>query len=142
MFVRTRAVGVLCAAGLMIGSLLPALGQDLTSEIKDLEGIGFQQFQDVSRVFVRTTEPVQYTVEKARDNHLVILLANTRIPQLNNRRFLDTRYFDSPVGYVVPKVIEGPSPSVRIEITLRQQVPYKETQNDTFLAFDFQRPPP
>lgn len=113
--------------------------QDLQSEVKDLEWLGFQQFQGVSRVYVRTTEPVTYRVDSSRVNMVILELQNTRVPSKNNRRPLDTRFFDSPVERIVPTIIEGPSPSVRIELHLRQKVPYKETQNDTFLALDFQR---
>ncbi len=112
----------------------------LANEIKDMDWIGFQQFQEASRVFVRTTEAVKYTVDTSKPNLVVLVLHNTRVPLTNNTRALDTRYFDSPVRYIQPKVIEGPSPSVRIEIALRLQVPFKETQKDNILALDFQRP--
>ena len=67
------------------------------------------------------------------------VVANTRVPIRNNRRPLDTQFFASPVRYVHPKVIEGPSPSVRIEIYLRDKVPYREVQSDNVLSLYFQR---
>ena len=127
---------------LVAGSLLwPSLtyAQDLAAEVKDLNWVGFQQFKQASRVFVRTTEPVKYTIDTSRPNLVVLNLENTRIPIANNARFLDTHFFDSPIVFIQPKVIEGPSPSVRIEIRLRQKVPFVEKQNDTVLALDFQR---
>ncbi len=133
-----RAVIASLAAALV---LLPAGGsaQELDNEVKDMSWLGFQQFKDASRVFVRTTEKVKYRVDASRENLVVLILENTAVPLKNNRRFLDTRFFDSPVTYVQPKVIEGPSQSVRIEITLRRRVPFKEVQNDNFLALDFDR---
>lgn len=101
--------------------------------------IGFQQFQESSRVFVRTTEKVNYRVDNSRRDMVILILENTRVELKNNTRFLDTRYFDSPVSFIQPKVIEGTSPSVRIEIRLRERVPFKEVQNDNFLALDFDR---
>jgi hypothetical protein len=119
----------------------PAMAQDsLDNEIQDMDWIGFQQFQEVSRVFVRTTEKVKYHVDTSKPNLVVLILHNTRVPLKNNRRHLDTRYFDSPVSYIKPKVIEGPSPSVRIEIRLRMKVPFEQVQEDNFLALAFQRP--
>ena len=70
---------------------------------------------------------------------IVLVLENTTVPLKNNRRQLDTRYFDSPVSYVQAKAIEGPSPSVRVEIRVRRKVPFKEVQNDNVLALDFRR---
>ncbi len=114
---------------------------DLAGELKEMNWIGFQQFRNISRVFVRTTEPVKDRVDTTGESKIVLVLENTQVPLRNNRRFLDTRYFNSPVTYIRPKVIEGPSPHVRIEITLREKVPFKEVQNDTILALDFRRLP-
>jgi colicin import membrane protein len=122
---------VLCGSG--------AQAQDMEGEIKDLNWVGFQQFQEASRVFVRTTEPVKYSVDTSRPDMVVLVLENTRIPIRNNARFLDTHFFDSPVTFIHPKSIEGPSPSVRIEIRVRQKVPFKEKQSDNVLALDFRR---
>jgi len=130
---------LLAALALLVPSATSA--QDLSGEVKDMSWIGFQQFQEASRVFVRTTEPVKYTIDASRDDMVVLILANTRIPIRNNRRPLDTQYFDSPVRYIQPKVIEGPSTSVRIEIYLRNKVPYKEVQNDNVLSLFFERVP-
>lgn len=117
-----------------------ALSQDLSNELKDLDWIGFQQFAEASRVFVRTTEPVKYRVDDSNPKSVVLVLENTNIPLRNNRRPLDTRFFDGPVRRIVPKILEGPSTSVRIEIKVSQKVPYKVVQNDNFLALDFTRP--
>lgn len=115
--------------------------QDLTGEIKDLNWIGFQQFQEASRVFVRTTEPVKFSVDTSRDNMVVLTLENTRVPLRNNRRPLITKHFDSPIVSIVPKVIEGPSQSVRIEIYMRNKVPFRQVQNDNVLSLFFERVP-
>ena len=57
----------------------------------------------------------------------------------NNRRAIDTSFFDSPVRNTIPKVIEGPSASVRIEIYLRDKVPFEKVQNDNVLSIFFKR---
>jgi len=115
------------------------LAQDFSGELVDLNWVGFQQFQEVSRVFVRTTEPVKYRVDNSRAGMVALILENCRSPLYNNQRPLDTRHFKSPVTYVSTKVIEGPSPSIRIEIRTPDKVPFKTVQSDNFLALDFQR---
>jgi len=128
---------------LVCGSLLlpspNARAQGLEQELKEMTWIGFQQFKEVSRVFVKTTEPVKYKVDSSRPDMIVLTLENTTIGLKNNTRQLDTHYFESPVTYVQAKIIEGPSASVRIEIRVRRKVPFKEVQNDNILALDFQR---
>jgi hypothetical protein len=131
-FLRLAAVAIALAG-------LPAHAQDLSGEVKNMSWIGFQQFQESSRVFVRTTEKASYRVDNSRRDTIVLILENTRVELKNNTRFLDTRYFDGPVAFIQPKVIEGTSPSVRIEIRLRERVPFREVQNDNFLALDFAR---
>ena len=127
------------ALGCLMTLSSSALAQELDQEVRELNWIGFQQFKEVSRVFVRTTEPVKYKVENSKGDVIVLVLENTTVPLKNNRRQLDTRYFDSPVSYVQAKAIEGPSPSVRVEIRVRRKVPFKEVQNDNVLALDFRR---
>ena len=123
----------------LTGLCSSAWAQDLSGELMDVNRLGFQQFKEVSRVFVRTTEQVKYRIDTSRDGVVALILENTRVPLRNNRRDLDTRYFESPVRYIRTEVIEGPSPSVQIEIMLREVVPFGTIQNDNFLALDFKR---
>ena len=131
-------ISVSCLVGLLLWAA-PTSANDLSGELKDINWIGFQQFREASRVFVRTTEPVKYTIDNSRPNMVVLILENTRVPLRNNRRAIDTSFFDSPVRYIIPKVIEGPSASVRIEIYLRDKVPFQKVQNDNVLSIFFQR---
>lgn len=116
-----------------------AWAQDMEGELKELNWVGFQQFQEVSRVFLRTTEPVKYRIEQVRPDLVVVTLDYTRVAAPNYANFLDTHYFDSPVAFIQPKIIEGVSPSVQIEITLRRKVKFTEKQTDTVLTLDFPR---
>lgn len=116
-----------------------AWGQDLAGEVRALNAIGFQQFQEVSRFFVVTTEPVQYRIDSSRPDVVELVLENTSVPHRNNSLHLDTSFFESPVRFIQPKIIEGPSPSVRILIYLREKVPFKEVQSDNRLWLDFVR---
>lgn len=128
---------VLCY--LFVLGLSSARAQDLSDEVKDLTFVGFQQYAEASRVFVRTNEKAGYRIDDSKDGTLVLILENTGVTAVNHLNHLDTRFFDSPVAFIQPRLIEGTSPSVQIEIALRERVPYETLQNDNFLALDFQR---
>lgn len=58
---------------------------------------GFQQRPDgASRFFLQTTAPVQIE-ERAEANRFVLVLKDTGLHLRNNRRPLETRYFNTPV---------------------------------------------
>ena len=61
------------------------------------------------------------------------------MPKRNNLRPLPTRYFETPILQVRAHAIEGPSPSVRVEILLRRNVPFEENRADNVLQLDFER---
>ncbi len=105
---------------------------------KTMQLVGFKQEAGGSRVFVRTNEPVRYTVSEAGDKTLVLELENTRIANNNDHRPLDTSYFDTAVAMISPK--EGSTRSVKIQIKLKENVAYqaKQTGNEVFL--EFQKP--
>ncbi len=113
---------------------------EIDGALKDMTWVGFQQTLEASRVFIKTNEPVRYHVTEEGDELVVIELENTRIPLRNNQRFLDTHFFDSAVTMVTPREIEGVSRNVRIEIQLRNKVPYRTGRDDNMVYLDFQRP--
>ena len=102
--------------------------------------VGFQQQGSISRVFIRTNEPVKYDVRPLGPDTIVIELANTRARTRNDLNHLDTRFFDSPVAIIDPEEIEGAQRYVRITIRLKQSVPYEVRQVDNEIQIDFQRP--
>lgn len=117
----------------------PAAAQELAGEVRDLTWLGFQQFQDASRVYVKTNEPATYQIDDSKPGTVVVTLENTQVSKRINTLPLDTRYFESPVRMVTVEIIEGASPSTRIIISLREDAAYKEVKQDTMLALDFQR---
>ena len=117
----------------------PTAAEDLAGELRDLTGIGFQQFQDASRVFVKTTEPVNYQLNDSKPGVVEILLENTQVSKRINTLPLDTRYFKSPVRMVTVELIEGASPTTKIVISLREDAAFQEIRKDTLLALDFSR---
>lgn len=59
---------------------------------------GFQQRPDgASRFFLQTTGPVQVE-QRTEEGRFVLVLKNTGIHLRNNRRRLETRYFNTPVS--------------------------------------------
>lgn len=127
---------VLAAAAVGFGT---AAAQDLSDERRLLTFVGFQQYKEASRVFVRTNEQVKYRIDDSRLESITLVLENTGAAAVNHLNFLDTRFYDSPVRFIQPRLIEGTSPSVQIEIRLSDRVPYETLQNDNFLALDFKR---
>ena len=116
-----------------------AYGQDLSAEVRDMNWVGFQQFKEASRVFVRTTEAVKYRVDASKPGLVELTLENTDVTKKVNTLPLDTSFFDSPVRMVSVEILEGASPSVRIRIALSEDVGFKEVQSDNVIALDFER---
>ena len=108
-------------------------------EEREVDWIGFAQFEEISRVFVRTDESVAYRIDISTPKTVVLTLENTRLRTQNDANHLDTRYFVSPVKFIQPVLIEGTSKSVKITIYLRHAVTFSELQRDNFLALDFER---
>jgi len=80
---------------------------------------GFQARDDgASRFFLQTNGPVR-TETSSEEGRFVVLLQNTRIHLRNNRRTLETRYFDTPVGRAR---IERRGNDVALVLELRAQV--------------------
>jgi colicin import membrane protein len=99
-----------------------------------IESIGFRQVPEGTRVFVRTTTAVPFAVHGEPER--VILELHARIGHRNNRRMLDTRFFDSPVAFVAPEVVGD---AVRIAIKLKEQVPYAARREGNEIVVEFQR---
>ncbi|HYO55077.1 AMIN domain-containing protein [Archangium sp.] len=112
---------------------------DVSSRRKTMMLVGFRQEAKASRVFVRTNEPVRYTVTEG-NREVVLELENTRIEETNNTRPLDTSFFDTAVASVDANA--GPSRTVRVAIKLKEQVPYQTHQEGNEVSIEFQRPAP
>jgi hypothetical protein len=110
----------------------------VSSRRKTMTLVGFKQEQGASRVFVRTNEPVRYSVTPAGDKLVVLELENTLITEENNTRAMDTSFFNTAVASVDAN--PGPSRTVRVSIRLKQQVPYETRQEGNELSIEFQRP--
>jgi len=108
----------------------------VSSRRKTMTLVGFKQETTGSRVFVRTNEPVRYSVTE--NNRVVVLeLENTSIAESNNTRSMNTSFFDTPVASVDADV--GPSRTVRVAIKLKEQATYETRQDGNEVSIEFQR---
>jgi len=108
---------------------------DLAAASRHITGIGFRPVQR-GEVIVRSDHPLEYGV--SADGDVVLLhLPSAAIPLPNNRRPLDTRFFDGPVSRVVPLHVPGGT-DVRIE--LREKAEYQLAQTGSVLTVTFSAP--
>lgn len=125
-----------------------AAGQDATpapeeaggepGDIIDMTYIGFQTLPDMARVFVRTSDPVKYTVDNSTPGLIVLVLENAQVPVFNNTRPLPAEYFNGPVLNIEAKPVEAPATGVRVEIRTRSKyATYKHSQKDRQVNVDF-----
>src|SRR5207248_4243179 len=70
-----------------------------------INGIGFRPLSG-GEVIVRSDRPVEYEVSSG-ENAVLIHLRSARIPLQNNRRPLDTRFFEGAIQRVVPLQVPG-----------------------------------
>lgn len=137
-----RVFGLVCATcffALPLQAAPDAAADPFANELKELMSIGYESFGESVRVFVRTSDPVKYTVDTTHPRRIVLILDNCRVPLKNNTRAMNTRFFDGPVMRIQAKPVENPSASVHIEITLRHPTPIKPIVQDTYLALEFQK---
>ena len=112
---------------------------NLPAEKQSLDWIGFQQFEEVSRVFVRTTDKVKYKIDSSRPKTIILILENTYIGLKNNGRELPTQFFKSPIRKISTRSVEGPSPVTYVQIHLRRPASFQRVQKDNVVALDFAR---
>jgi hypothetical protein len=112
----------------------------ISRSTKNMTWVGFQQTQDSSQVFVKTNEPVRYRIIEETAQLVILELENTKIPKRNDRRFLDTHFFNTAVTMITPREVYGPGHNVRIEIQLKDRVPYTTGQESNVVFIRFQLP--
>jgi hypothetical protein len=100
-----------------------------------ITGIGFRPVGD-GEVIVRSDQPLEYGVTGA-DNAILLHLPGAAIMLQNNRRALDTRFFNGPVQRVVPLAVEG---GTDLRIELRAGTGYQLAQAGDVLTVTFSAP--
>lgn len=102
-----------------------------------MTGVAFKFMTGSSRVIVRTNAKAQYAVRRMGDRQVVVEVQNARIPIYNNKRFLDTHFFASPVKMIQPQAMDGATPTVRIVIELKNEVDFSQQQRGSEIWVDF-----
>jgi hypothetical protein len=105
---------------------------------------GFQMTTTGSRLFLQTTQQVQFDLKegaatKSGKSMLAVLLHGCRIHMANNRRKIDTRFFATPIAGVSAR---QRGHDVEVNIALRERVeavPHSEAGPDgtQFVVLDF-----
>ncbi len=98
-------------------------------------GIGFRPVQG-GEVIVRSDHPLEYGVS-GDEKAILLHLRSARIPVANNRRPLDTRFFDGPVERVEPLPVAG---GTDLRIVLRAPAEYQLEQTGSVLTVTFSTP--
>jgi type IV pilus assembly protein PilQ len=88
-----------------------------------------------SEVRVMTSHPVKYETRQVAEGRLSLILFNTTIPESHQRPLL-TRYFNSAVEKVIPG--GGKSSDARIDIQIRDQVPFHVVQTPAGIKMAFE----
>jgi AMIN domain len=107
----------------------------LDGQQRHITGIGFRPVSG-GEVIVRSDLPLEYGVS-GDDGAVLLHLPSAAIPIANNRRPLETRFFDGAVQRVVPVPVAGGT-DVRIE--LREPAEYQLAQNGSVLTVTFSSP--
>ncbi|MHB1845243.1 MAG: AMIN domain-containing protein, partial [Deltaproteobacteria bacterium] len=111
-------------SGPAVASTNEAAPVHVTSRTKRLAWVGFRATD--SQVFIRTNEPVYYSVADANDGSVQITIQNTRIRRHNDTRPLDTHFFSTPVAWIRARQVRR---DVVVEIRLKNRAAYHAVQN-------------
>ncbi|WP_299978576.1 type IV pilus secretin PilQ [Desulfobacula sp.] len=100
--------------------------------------IEFNTMEDgKSDIVVQTNHPVKYDITQAGNDKLYLNLYNTIIPDYHRRPFL-TQYFKSAVESLMPIQVPGEKKNSKIEIKIREQVPYRIVRNQNTISIFFE----
>ena len=117
---------------------------DIPQGTAELTGIEFTtDKQGYTDIDIYTSQPVRYDIRRKDKSTLVLNLVDTNIPKRHQRPFL-AKYFKSAVYRLLPSGNHQKRNS-RIEIELRENVPYRIVQTEQGIHLQFEpseaRPP-
>jgi len=111
--------------------VIPDTPANLTHIAFDTREIGDSDIQ------IQTSHPVRYETRQVSENELYLILYNTKIP-VHHQRPLLTRYFNSAVERVDPRPDPAKSTDTRIDIKLRELVPFRVVQTGAGIQMSFE----
>lgn len=101
--------------------------------------VGFRNTGTSSEVFARLNGTATYEVKREGQNLLVLEIKNATIPLSNNKNHLDATFFDSPVKMVTPTEVDDATPTIRIIIEMKEDVPYRQEVRGKEITVVFQK---
>jgi hypothetical protein len=101
--------------------------------------VGFRNTGNSSEVFARLNGKATYEVKREGQNLLVLEIKNATIPLRNNKNHLDATFFDSPVKMITPTEVEDATPTIRIIIEMKEDVPYRQEVRGKEITVIFQK---
>ncbi len=101
--------------------------------------VGFRNLGAQSEVFARMNGEATYEVKREGENLLVLEIKGAVIPLDNNKNHLDATFFDSPVKMITPTEVEDTSPTIRIIIEMKEDVPYRTELRGREVTVIFQK---
>ena len=103
-----------------------------------MTNIEFNTMEDgKSDIVIQTNHPVKYDITQEDNNKLYLNLYNTIIPDYHKRPII-TKYFKSAVKSLMPLQIPGNKKTARIEIMVREQVPYRIIREKNTVSMFFE----
>ena len=108
---------------------------EVSSRRKRLAWLGFRPTD--SQVFIRTNEPVNYSVSEGPGGTVLVRIENTQIRRQNDRRKLDTHFFSTPVASIVARQVRR---DVVVEIRLKTHTSYQAVQRGPEVDLSFGAP--
>ncbi len=108
---------------------------DTTAVMTNIE---FNTMEDGrSDIVIQTNHPVKYDITGEASDKLYLNLYNTVIPDYHKRPII-TKYFKSAVKGLMPLQIPGNKKTARIEIKIREQVPYRIVRGKNSVSMFFE----
>jgi type IV pilus assembly protein PilQ len=103
-----------------------------------MTNIEFATLEDgKSDIVIQTNQPVKYDITQENSNKIYLNLYNTIIPDYHKRPII-TEYFKSAVQRLMPEQVPGNKKNARIEINMREQVPYRIVRGENNILMFFE----
>ncbi len=110
----------------------------IPDETAIMTNIEFNTMEDgKSDVVIQTNHPVKYDVTQGSNSKIYLNLYNTIIPDYHKRPIV-TEYFKSAVASLMPLQAPGDKKTARIEIKIREQVPYRIVRGENNILMFFE----
>lgn len=117
----------------------PKTTAEVYKDIATVKDIHFASGESgASVITIRTSRPVDYDLDRARDRLLKLRLIRSALPDHVDRRPLITTRFDSAVDRVIPYAVPEKKGLVEMIIELREAVPYRVAQEGRELMIHFE----